>query len=199
MFNLNMTPMKLKYFSFLLVLIGISVTAQKTITCKISTSMGDIFVELYPEKAPVTVANYLKYVEQNLYDGSSFFRVCNPDNEADRQVKIQVIQGGDVSEEDQFSPIEIETTKQTGILHKNGTISMARSEPNSATCSFFICVNDQPELDFGGKRNPDGMGFAAFGKVTKGMDVVKAIQMQKDKDQFLISPVMINHIVNLQP
>jgi peptidyl-prolyl cis-trans isomerase A (cyclophilin A) len=191
--------MKLKYFFLLLVLIRFSVAAQDTIHCKISTSMGDIFVDLYAKKAPLTVANYMQYVEQNLYDQSSFFRVCNPINEADRQVKIEVIQGGDVSEEDQFLPIEIETTELTGILHKNGTISMARSEPNSATCSFFICIDDQPELDFGGKRNPDGMGFAAFGKVTEGMDVVKKIQMQKDKDQFLISPIMINEIVKLDP
>lgn len=191
--------MKLKYYCLLLVLIQFSVAAQDTIHCKISTSLGDIFVDLYAKKAPLTVANYLQYVEQNLYDKSSFFRVCNPNNEADRQVKIEVIQGGDVSEEDQFSPIEIETTELTGILHKNGTISMARSEPNTATCSFFICINDQPELDYGGKRNPDGMGFAAFGKVTKGMDVVKKIQMQKDKDQFLISPVMIDEIVKLDP
>lgn len=199
MFNSNTTLMKLKYYCLLLVLIQFSVAAQDTIHCKISTSLGDIFVDLYAKKAPLTVANYLQYVEQNLYDKSSFFRVCNPNNEADRQVKIEVIQGGDVSEEDQFSPIEIETTELTGILHKNGTISMARSEPNTATCSFFICINDQPELDYGGKRNPDGMGFAAFGKVTKGMDVVKKIQMQKDKDQFLISPVMIDEIVKLDP
>jgi len=199
MFNSNTTLMKLKYFFLLLVLIRFSVAAQDTIHCKISTSMGDIFVDLYAKKAPLTVANYMQYVEQNLYDQSSFFRVCNPINEADRQVKIEVIQGGDVSEEDQFLPIEIETTELTGILHKNGTISMARSEPNSATCSFFICIDDQPELDFGGKRNPDGMGFAAFGKVTEGMDVVKKIQMQKDKDQFLISPIMINEIVKLDP
>jgi peptidyl-prolyl cis-trans isomerase A (cyclophilin A) len=70
----------------------------------------------------------------------------------------------------------METTTQTGLMHKNGTISMARSTPNSATCSFFICINDQPSLDFGGKRNKDGQGFAAFGKVTRGMDVVKKIQ-----------------------
>ncbi len=199
MFQINSTLMKLKYINILLVLIGLSVSAQDIIKCKISTSMGDIYVELYPKKAPVTVANYLNYVEQNLYDNSSFFRVCNPNNEADRQVKIEVIQGGDVSEEDQFPPIEIETTELTGILHKKGTISMARSEPNTATCSFFICVSDQPELDFEGKRNPDGMGFAAFGKVTKGMDVVMAIQMQKDKDQYLTNPVVIDQIIKLQP
>ena len=82
---------------------------------------------------------------------------------------------------------------------ENTWLVTKRLKKSAESKSFFICINDQPELDFGGKRNPDGMGFAAFGKVTKGMDVVRAIQMQKDKDQFLISPVMINHIVNLQP
>jgi peptidyl-prolyl cis-trans isomerase A (cyclophilin A) len=71
---------------------------------------------------------------------------------------------------------------------------MARDTPNSATCSFFICINDQPELDFAGKRNPDGQGFAAFGKVTKGMKIVREIQAQKEKDQHLINPVVIHSI-----
>ena len=92
---------------------------------------------------------------------------------------------GNIPEEKQQPPIKIETTKATSLLHKNGTISMARSEPNSATSSFFICINDQPELDFGGKRNSDGQGFAAFGQVTKGMDVVLKIQSQKSENQYL--------------
>jgi len=111
-----------------------------------------------------------------LYNNSSFFRVTTPENEATRAIKIEVIQGGNIPREKQFAPIEIETTEQTKILHKNGTLSMARATPNSATSSFFICINDQPSLDFKGKRNPDGFGFAAFGKVIKGMDVVKKIQ-----------------------
>jgi peptidyl-prolyl cis-trans isomerase A (cyclophilin A) len=73
-------------------------------------------------------------------------------------------------------PIQQETTAQTGLKHLDGTISMARLEPGSATSEFFICVGDQPELDFGGKRYADGQGFAAFGRVTQGMEVVRAIQ-----------------------
>jgi peptidyl-prolyl cis-trans isomerase A (cyclophilin A) len=126
-----------------------------------------------------------------------FFRVCTPENEKERTIKIQVIQGGEVSEAKQFEPISIETTKQTGIRHHDGTLSMARDAPNSATSSFFICINDQPELDFAGKRNPDGQGFAAFGKVKKGMKVVKKIQSQKEKDQRLIIPVVIQSIRRL--
>jgi peptidyl-prolyl cis-trans isomerase A (cyclophilin A) len=172
--------------------------SQKTVSCIIETSLGSIKIELYPEKAPVTVANFLKYVDQQLYNGTSFFRVCTPENEKDRTIKIQVIQGGDIPENKQFAPIQIETTKQTGILHQDGTLSMARDTPNSATCSFFICINDQPELNFAGKRNPDGQGFAAFGKVTTGMKIVREIQAQKEKDQHLINPVEIKSIRRLK-
>jgi peptidyl-prolyl cis-trans isomerase A (cyclophilin A) len=171
--------------------------AQKTIQCLIKTSMGNIRIELYAEKAPVTVANFLKYVDNQLYDGSSFFRVCTPENEKKRTIKIQVVQGGDVPEGKELAPIPMETTQQTGIHHLNGTLSMARDTPNSATSSFSICINDQPELDFAGKRNPDGQGFAAFGRVTKGMKVARKIQAQKDKDQYLINPVKIFSIRRL--
>jgi len=172
--------------------------AQKTVPCLIKTSMGDIRIELFAEKAPATVANFLKYVDNHLYDGSSFFRVCTPENEKNRKVKIQVVQGGDVPEGKEFEPIRMETTQQTGIHHLNGTLSMARDAPNTATSSFSICINDQPELDFAGKRNPDGQGFAAFGQVTKGMKVARKIQAQKDKDQYLVNPVKIFSIRRLK-
>jgi peptidyl-prolyl cis-trans isomerase A (cyclophilin A) len=107
---------------------------------------------------------------------------------------IEVIQGGIISEELLFAPIAMETTQKTGIKHENGTISMARGAPDSAQSSFFICINAQPELDFAGKRNPDGQGFAAFGKVTKGMDVVLKIQSLENEEQQLITPVQIETI-----
>lgn len=172
-------------------LIFLNLIAQKPVACEITTSLGKIQLELYPEKAPQTVANFLKYVANKLYDGTTFYRVCTPENEKDRKVKIEVIQGGDVPELKQFGPIPIETTLQTGIHHLNGTISMARDAPNSATSTFFICIHNQPELDFAGKRNPDGQGFAAFGKVTRGMTVVRKIQAMKNKDQYLVQPVKI--------
>jgi peptidyl-prolyl cis-trans isomerase A (cyclophilin A) len=169
--------------------------AQKKKTCIISTELGDITVELYPKKAPVTVANFLKYVDAHLYDGSSFFRSVTMNNQPKDSVKIEAIQGGNVDSLKQFSPIPIETTAQTKIRHKNGTISMARSTPNSATCSFFICINDQPSLDFGGKRNKDGQGFAAFGKVTGGMDVViKIQQLYPEQGQYFKPPVAISSV-----
>lgn len=169
---------------------------EETVHCLISTELGDIEVELYPERAPVTVENFLAYVEKGSYTGSSFFRVCTPENEAEREIKIEVIQGGNVSDELLLPPITLETTAMTGLSHKDGILSMARSEPNSAQSNFFICIGDQPELDFGGKRNPDGQGFAAFGKVTSGMDVVRIIQGQKEVGQYLVDSVRIGRVVN---
>lgn len=173
-----------------------SVSAQ-TVTCNIKTSKGNIIIELYPTKAPVTVQNFLYYVDHHLYDSSSFFRVCTPANEADRAIPIEVIQGGNVPDAKQAKPIVMESTRQTGLLHKNGTLSMARDAPNTATCEFFVCIGDQPELDFNGKRNPDGQGFAAFGQVIKGMEVVKLVQQQPNKDQRLLEPVTIYSITRI--
>ena len=160
---------------FLLFIIS-NLTAQKKEVCIIKTTLGDITVELYFKKAPITVANFLKYVDAHLYDNTSFFRSVTLNNQPKDVVKIEVIQGGEVDSTKVFAPIPLERTSQTGLLHKNGAISMARGKPDSATSSFFICINDQPSLDFEGKRNKDGQGFAAFGKVTKGMNVVKKIQ-----------------------
>ena len=93
-----------------------------------------------------------------------------------------------------FDAIPLERTTTTGLEHKDGAISMARGAPDSATSSFFFCIGDQPELDFGGKRNPDGQGFAAFGMIVRGMDVVKKIQMSSYEEQRLEPPVGIRSI-----
>jgi peptidyl-prolyl cis-trans isomerase A (cyclophilin A) len=183
--------MKITILIGFLNLFFLSSFSQKRMTCLIETSAGKIRIEVYPERAPLTASNFLKYVDEKLYDGTTFYRVCTPENEKPRSVKIEVIQGGDVPEDKQFEPVLMETTKETGIHHLNGTLSMARDKPNSATSSFFICINDQPELDFAGKRNPDGQGFEAFGKVAKGMRLVRKIQAQKEKDQHLVDPVEI--------
>ena len=143
--------MKAILLIFIQTSISMSLFSQKTIYCLITTELGEIHVELYPAQAPLTVANFLKYADQGLYNGTSFFRVCTPENEKERKVKIEVIQGGDVPEEKQFEPIRIETTQETGLKHQNGSLSMARDPPDSATSSFFICIGNQSELDFAGK------------------------------------------------
>jgi len=165
----------------------------------IQTDKGDIEVELYPVSAPNTVANFLKYVDGKFYDGGQFHRTVRPDNQPDNKVKIEVVQAGinAAKMKDEFKPIKLERTKDTKLAHKDGTISMARDGPDTATSDFFICIGDQPELDFGGKRNPDGQGFAAFGKVTKGMDVVKKIQASADDKQTIKTPVTIKKITRL--
>lgn len=151
--------------------------AGKTTHVRIDTDQGEILVDLYPDKAPITVANFLRYVNEKRYDGGAFYRVVTMRNQPTSPVKIEVIQGGLDSDSTKRLPAIVhETNDKTGIKHLDGTISMARGAPGSASSEFFICINAQPELDFGGKRNPDGQGFAAFGRVTKGMDVVRRIQ-----------------------
>ncbi len=159
----------------------------------IRTEVGDIVVELHPLRAPVTVANFLRYVDENRFAGARFYRVVRMDNQPGNEFKIEVIQGGlkDDEHPQKLPTIPHETTMQTGIRHEDGVISMARNEPGTADAEFFICIGDQPELDFGGRRNPDGQGFAAFGRVVDGMDVVRKIQSLSAKGQYLVEEVAI--------
>jgi peptidyl-prolyl cis-trans isomerase A (cyclophilin A) len=167
---------------------------------EIRTSLGNIQVELYPDKAPVTVQNFLHLVDDSLYRNACFYRTVRMDNQPNNPVRIEVIQGGLFADSlvNQLPTIRHETTRQTGIHHKNGVISMARNAPGTASSEFFICIGDQPELDYGGTRNPDGQGFAAFGKVIKGMNVVRQIQMQPDSEQYLVHPVRIMNISRIK-
>ncbi len=157
------------------------------------TGLGEITIEVRPDKAPVTAANFLSYVDRGLFDGATFYRVVRLDNQPQDKVKIEVIQGGlDLTPGSRaLEPIAHETTDRTGLKHLDGTISMARDVPGSASSEFFICVNAQPELDSGGRRNPDGQGFAAFGRVVSGMDVVRRIQALPDRAQMLVERVPI--------
>ena len=159
----------------------------------IRTELGTIEVELEAKKAPATVANFLRYVDGKFYDGGVFHRTVTADNQPKDKVRIQVIQGAanPKREKDAFPPIKLERTNRTGLKHADGAISMARDGPDTATHEFFLCVGAQPSLDFGGKRNPDGQGFAAFGRVVKGMDVVKKIQSAPADKQALDPPVKI--------
>jgi peptidyl-prolyl cis-trans isomerase A (cyclophilin A) len=162
----------------------------------IQTSLGDIEVALDSKRAPLTTANFLRYVDGGLYDGGTFHRTVKPDNQPDNKVRIEVIQAGinPAKEKNQFPPIKLERTSRTKIRHQDGTISMARDGPDTATAEFFICIGAQPSLDFGGERNPDGQGFAAFGKVVKGMEVVKKIQAATADGQKLTPPIAILHL-----
>jgi peptidyl-prolyl cis-trans isomerase A (cyclophilin A) len=166
----------------------------------IKTELGDIKAELYTKQAPITACNFLRYVKEKRFEGAVFYRVVTMDNQPNDKVKIQVVQGGlyDENHPNLLPPIAHETTAQTGIRHKNGTLSMARWGPCTATCEFSICVGAQPELDFAGKRNPDGQGFAAFGRVTSGMDVVRKIHRQPADGQNLNPQIKILDFVLLR-
>jgi peptidyl-prolyl cis-trans isomerase A (cyclophilin A) len=184
----------------LVLLLAIGLRADdktESVRVVIQTEKGDIEVELDGAKAPVTTANFLKYEDAKFYDGGRFHRTVTKENQPDNKVKIEVIQAGINPDKakDEFPPIKLERTSATKLSHKDGTISMARDGPDTATSDFFICIGDQPELDFGGKRNPDGQGFAAFGRVVKGMEVVKKIQAAEADKQDLKPPIKIVKVV----
>ncbi len=164
----------------------------------IETGRGDIVVEVDLVRAPVTAANFLRYVDAGLYGGSTFHRTVTPANQPDNDIRIEVIQGGQIDEAKEFPPIAHETTATTGLRHLDGTISMARDKPGTATSSFFFCINDQPELDFAGRRNPDGQGFAAFGRVVDGMDVVRTIHGLPAEGQQLKPAIRIISVRRLE-
>ncbi len=159
----------------------------------ITTELGEIVVEIRRDRAPLTAGNFLRYVDDKRFEGASFYRTVTPTNQPNNEFKIAVIQGGlwEAKSERGLPPIWHETTETTGLRHEDGTLSMARAEPGTAGSEFFICIGDQPELDFGGRRNPDRQGFAAFGRVVKGMDVVRAIHARPEKDQMLVTPVRV--------
>lgn len=145
----------------------------------LTTALGAIEVAADLARAPISAGDFLKYVDRGLFDGGAFYRTVRPDNDIN-PVKINVIQGGVTDDKKLLPPIPHEPTSKTGLRHRNGTISTARDKPGSGSAgAFFICIGDQPELDFGGRRNPDRQGFAAFGQVLHGMDVVRAIWKSK--------------------
>lgn len=150
---------------------------KRTTVVVFETEKGAIEIEIDTVRAPITGTNFLKYVDAGFFDGGIVNRSVRPDNTVRHDVEVQVIQFqiDPARRRQQFAPIPMERTSVTGLTHLDGTVSMARSGPDTATASFSIVIGDQPEMDFGGRRNPDGQGFAAFGRVVRGMDVVNSI------------------------
>ncbi len=172
---------------------------------RFETELGNIEVALSGDKAPITVTNFLKYVDGGFYSGGVFHRTVKAkrgnreDNQPQSPVKIDVVQGGvNPNQKLGFGSIELERTAKTGLKHIDGAISMARSGPNTATSDFFFCIGDQPELDFGGKRNPDGQGFAAFGLALKGREVLEKIQASPAEAQRLTPPIKIYRVARIE-
>lgn len=168
---------------------------QKPTVC-FETALGMIRVELEPERAMLTVQNFIWYIEQGYFQGATFYRTVHLQNQPNQTIKIDVIQGGLGMEHHphKASPIPHQTTLETGLKHLNGTISMSRLAPGSANSEFFFCIGDQPELDYGGKRNPDGQGFAAFGQTVEGFDVLQKIWQQPEENQMILEPVLIHRV-----
>jgi len=171
-------------------------TTDKNTHVEIRTSIGSIEVELYPDKAPNSVAAFLSYVDSGFYENTSFYRVLTDQNQPSDAFKSNLIQGGlwRTGRRKNLTGIPHEPTNQTGIQHKNGVISLARLEPGTATTEFFICIGDQPGYDYGGENNPDKQGYAAFGRVVKGMDIVNRIYQLNESDQYFDPPVPIYNI-----
>jgi peptidyl-prolyl cis-trans isomerase A (cyclophilin A) len=179
-----------------------SAAEDGAIRVEMATAEGDVVIELYLDKAPVTAGNFLQLIDDGDLDGGSFYRVVNAGNDRGSP-KIDVIQGGLGNDADGFDTIAHESTADTGILHTDGVISMARGAVGTASTEFFICIGDQPGLDHGEARNADGQGFAAFGKVVSGMDVVRRINglpadaesySEYTKGQILNEPVSIDRV-----
>lgn len=180
-------------FVILLVSLVFAGFSQKLPKVNIETPFGKIICEIDTIHAPVTAVNFLNHIKSGTFQNAMFYRVVRPDNQPYSKAKIEVIQGGLYDDKliEKYPSIIHETTKQTGLKHIDGALSMARNEPGTASTEFFICAGDQPSLDFGGTRNPDGQGFAVFGRVLSGMYVVQKIQQLKDTSQYLVEPVKI--------
>ncbi|WP_429911156.1 peptidylprolyl isomerase [Glycocaulis sp.] len=185
---------------------GYGTPQSQVIHAEIITSLGVIGLELYPDAAPVSVANFVEHAQAGHYDGGSFYRAVRPDNDRAGVEPMHLIQGGyGFNGMAGANAIAHEPTEETGLSHVRGAISMARFDPGTATTEFFIMADDYPGLDSGaGRRNPDEAGYAVFGQVVSGMDVVEAIAAQETGldgaledfqfPQFMADPVRIESV-----
>lgn len=165
----------------------------------IQTGYGEIEIELYAKQAPKTVQAFLQYIDSGYYKKSQFYRVLTIENQPSNAPKTELIQGGiwktNYARASTLPGIPHESTQQTGIEHKDGTISLARGAPGTAGSEFFICLGRQKGLDAGGENIADHQGFAAFGRVVKGMSVVRKIYKQREAEQYFRPPIPIYNIV----
>ncbi|MBL7700728.1 MAG: peptidylprolyl isomerase [Ferruginibacter sp.] len=186
------------YFCFAsLLALSCNQPAYKNPHILIETQLGDIEVELFPDKAPKTVAAFLSYIDSGFYNNSSFYRVLKTE-EMPSATNTGIIQGGmyqtNPGKKITIPGIPHESTRQTGLTHESGAISLARLEPGTGNTEFFICIGDQSPLDAGRRGTEDGQGYAAFGSVFKGMSVVRKIQAQKSAGDKFVDKITIKKI-----
>jgi peptidyl-prolyl cis-trans isomerase A (cyclophilin A) len=169
--------------------------APQVVKVVMHTAAGDIHLDIEKGRAPITAGNFLRYVDQKRFDNITFYRAMKVDEEG----KYGLVQGGLRGDPKRVYPaIAHEPSAVTGLSHKDGAISMAQAKPGTATADFFIIIGDLVSLD--GKNTPEDPGYAVFGRVTEGMDLVKAIMaMPKSptegegvmKGQMLSAPVKV--------
>jgi peptidyl-prolyl cis-trans isomerase A (cyclophilin A) len=164
--------------------------AKPPVYVAIDTPQGRIVIELAVAQAPLTTANFLRYVDRKLYDKATFFRASR----APGAVDYGLIQGG-LQGIGALPPVAHEPTSQTGLKHTDGAVSIARTAPGTATSDFFICIGDAPYLDANPAGTGDNLGFAAFGRVVQGMDVAKKILALPTPGK-AINPVMKGQILD---
>lgn len=175
-------------------LAALQTPSASIVRVQFETEAGSFIVEVDTARAPRTVDNFLKYVDAGLYDGGRFHRTVRADTETRPDVPIQVIQAAMPRARaiERMAPIPLERTGVTGLKHLDGMVSMARTDTaDSARDEFFVCIGDQPLLDEGGKRSRDGQGYAAFGRVVSGIDVVRKIHQAPASGQTLAPPIRI--------
>lgn len=161
----------------------------------IETADGPFTVEVDTARAPISAGNFLAHVDQGLLDGSTVFRVTTLTNEPQKAIPIEVIQfgwkpGPDVAPPP-LAPIVHEPTTVTGLRHLKWTLSTARYGVGTGGFGFFVCMRDEPELDHGGRRQPDGEGLAAFGRAVSGFTTLERIFARAESQHFLTNPVPI--------
>lgn len=148
-----------------------AVRAPAIVRVRFKTGLGDIVMALEKERAPVTTAYILKHVDQKRFDGANFYRAykITPDG------RLGLVQGGVMDPKKQLPPVPHEPTTKTGLSHVDGAVSLARLAPGTATANFFIILGDLQSLDADPKATGDNQGYAVFGRVIEGMDVVRRI------------------------
>ena len=165
---------------------------------KLETQYGDVTIELYPKNAPLTVQNFLTYVDSGFYKQSTFYRVLKSENQPTNSFRSDLIQGGIYQSNYKKSVIlkgiPHESTRDTKLSHLDGSISLARTLPGTASSEFFICIGNQPAYDYGGNSNPEKQGYAVFGRVVKGMEIIRQIHNLPENGEDYITPVLILNI-----
>jgi peptidyl-prolyl cis-trans isomerase A (cyclophilin A) len=160
----------------------------------VETALGAFTVVVHVDKAPLSAATFLAFVRSGHLDGSSVFRILNDRNQPEDEHKIHTVQWGWYERKDNSLPGNRpahEPTSVTGLRHLRGTMSMARRASGIPGSEYFIILRDEPELDFGGRRNPDGQGFAAFAQIVDGFDTLERLHACGEDGQFLKKPVPV--------